>query len=273
MRTYILMIIFFIFQNSTNAQNIIQQNFENTLKVEYRETSIFIKGIPNNDKVTLYIFPDFFFCKTQFNFDEANSEKIKNNIEDAAVIEANPEDYFSEIYVHRKENKLTEYLIESKEIKKKFAVEEKLPKMEWELLNENKQIGGYSCEKAKTTFRGRTYEVWYTPEIPISTGPWKFNGLPGLILSVKDLMGIYSWDITSITTIHNNEFEISKYLNNKSDFTKISYKDFDEKVIKAQVERRKVQKARVNADFKFNFSTEQDKEPINEWRTQTYFEF
>ncbi len=277
MKNYILVIAtLFVFQNEITAQNKKEDNLienETLLKVEYNEVSTYIQGIVNNDKALLYISDDFTFCKTNFNFDNSNSEKLQDKLENVAVIEANPEDYFSEIYVNRKENTLIEYLVESKVLKKRFAVEEKKPEMQWVHLDGRKKIGDYSCEKAKTTFRGRTYEVWYTSDIAVSSGPWKFNGLPGLILSVKDLEGIYSWEATSIKTIKNSEFNLSNYLDNKTMYTEISYKDFDEEVINAQIERKKVQKARTNADFEISFSTNQDKEPINEWRTQTYFEF
>ena len=43
-------------------------------------------------------------------------------------------------------------------------------------------ILGMECHKATTKFRGRVWEVWFTEEIPISLGPWKLGGLPGLIL-------------------------------------------------------------------------------------------
>ncbi|NGP75839.1 GLPGLI family protein [Balneolaceae bacterium YR4-1] len=56
----------------------------------------------------------------------------------------------------------------------------------WNIINEFKQIGKFNVKKATTSFRGRNYEVWFTPDIPISIGPWKFHGLPGLILEVKD---------------------------------------------------------------------------------------
>ena len=42
-------------------------------------------------------------------------------------------------------------------------------------------------------FRGRTYEAWFTTEIPVKDGPWKFHGLPGLILEVYDIQKHYSF--------------------------------------------------------------------------------
>jgi GLPGLI family protein len=62
--------------------------------------------------------------------------------------------------------------------------------IQWELTNsETMQIGNYICKKATTDFRGRLYVAWYTEQIPVSAGPWKFNGLPGLILKVEDQSG------------------------------------------------------------------------------------
>src|SRR5690606_16426604 len=56
----------------------------------------------------------------------------------------------------------------------------------WKITNETKQIQNYNCYKATTTFRGNNFEVWFTPEIPINAGPWKWCGLPGLILEATD---------------------------------------------------------------------------------------
>lgn len=70
--------------------------------------------------------------------------------------------------------------------KKNYYVKEAVPDLDWKLLAKKKQIKGISCHSAKTTFRGRTYFAWYAPSIPISFGPWKLNGLPGLIIEAKD---------------------------------------------------------------------------------------
>ncbi|MBQ8443140.1 MAG: GLPGLI family protein [Bacteroides sp.] len=59
-------------------------------------------------------------------------------------------------------------------------------------------VMGYPCGKATTTFRGRTYEVWYTDEIAVDNGPWKFQGLPGLILYVKDTERDYFFKCTAL---------------------------------------------------------------------------
>lgn len=60
------------------------------------------------------------------------------------------------------------------------------PKIEWQLLNETKEIKGIKCGLAKTTLdTGGIFFAWYTiKEYPFSEGPFRFKGLPGLILSV-----------------------------------------------------------------------------------------
>ncbi|MBI9069318.1 MAG: GLPGLI family protein [Salinivirgaceae bacterium] len=61
-------------------------------------------------------------------------------------------------------------------------------KLDWQLEEVgDTTILGYTCQKAKCYFGGRNYEAWYTMEIPISEGPYKFNGLPGLIVRVADV--------------------------------------------------------------------------------------
>lgn len=67
--------------------------------------------------------------------------------------------------------------------------EEKIPIFEWKNLDGDSTICGYSCQKAETKFRGRTWKVWYSLDLPYSEGPWKLSGLPGLILKAEDSKG------------------------------------------------------------------------------------
>jgi len=66
----------------------------------------------------------------------------------------------------------------------KAIVHENLNLMEWKLTGEILTIMGYECSKAKTTFRGRDYIVYFTTALPFKVAPWKFYGLPGVVLKV-----------------------------------------------------------------------------------------
>lgn len=63
------------------------------------------------------------------------------------------------------------------------------PQQDWQIEEDTKVIDGYTCQKATTNFGGRNYEAWFCADIPMSYGPWKLHGLPGLILSAKDEKG------------------------------------------------------------------------------------
>lgn len=80
-----------------------------------------------------------------------------------------------------------------------LSYEEPLPVIKWSILPEQKKIHSYSCQKAVAKFQGREYEAWFTIGIPISAGPYKFTGLPGLILELRDTEGHYHWECIGIS--------------------------------------------------------------------------
>ncbi|MDR1552405.1 MAG: GLPGLI family protein [Prevotellaceae bacterium] len=90
---------------------------------------------------------------------------------------------------------------------------ESIPQFDWKLQADTTTILGYKCIKAVTTFRGRDYEVWFTPFIPIRQGPWKFNGLPGLILKAVDTKGYFEWTAVEIEKKNNEIYKYVDYAN------------------------------------------------------------
>lgn len=79
-----------------------------------------------------------------------------------------------------------------------FLYEDEITDMEWEILDSVSVVAGYNAVMATCSFRGRDYTAWFTPDIPVSAGPWKFSGLPGLILSVRDADGYYDFSLKGI---------------------------------------------------------------------------
>lgn len=67
-----------------------------------------------------------------------------------------------------------------------YLYEEPTPTMQWSFGDEEREIEGYKCHLAECDFRGRHYFAWYCVDIPIPYGPYKFWGLPGMILSLYD---------------------------------------------------------------------------------------
>ncbi|MCJ7934848.1 MAG: GLPGLI family protein [Chryseobacterium sp.] len=65
-------------------------------------------------------------------------------------------------------------------------------------FNDEKEVLGYKSYKATTIFNKKLYVAWYTKEIPISEGPYRFKGLPGLILELEDEKGYSTFKAVGI---------------------------------------------------------------------------
>ncbi|MEQ3663684.1 MULTISPECIES: GLPGLI family protein [unclassified Olleya] len=131
---------------------------------------------------------------------------------------------------------------------KTYLVTEALPKLDWDLNHpDTLKIGTYMCNKATTNFRGRNYIAWYTNDIPITFGPWKFHGLPGLILDMYDQTHKYEWIVTKITKKTINE----KILNQDKHDVNISLEAF-------VALREEVFNTKMN-NFKNNLKSRQDR--------------
>ena len=79
--------------------------------------------------------------------------------------------------------------------------EEGVPAFKWQMIPERKTVLNYQCQKAVTTYRGRSYTAWFTTAIPLPEGPWKFGGLPGLIMQISDSKDEYEYICIGIQKI------------------------------------------------------------------------
>ncbi|MEY8758386.1 GLPGLI family protein [Chryseobacterium tongliaoense] len=70
-----------------------------------------------------------------------------------------------------------------------------IPELIWQINNEKEKIGTYDTQKAFLNYGGRKWTAWFTTEIPIQDGPYKFYGLPGLIVKIEDEGKNYSWEL------------------------------------------------------------------------------
>ena len=109
----------------------------------------------------------------------------------------------------------------------RFFYNENMNDIRWKLTDETSQIKGYRVQKATTNFGGRKWEAWFAETIPFRDGPYKFSGLPGLILKVQDTRGHYIFEIESIHTTNENIY--FKNLSNIPETTKRQFLEIQRK--------------------------------------------
>ena len=87
----------------------------------------------------------------------------------------------------------------------RLRCEEPAEKPQWTLTQDTLTLLGYHCTRATTQFKGRQWSAWYTTDIPVSEGPWKLCGLPGLILKAEDDEGHYRFTADGLEQSHGTE--------------------------------------------------------------------
>ena len=87
-------------------------------------------------------------------------------------------------------------------------------KLVWKIQAGKEKIGAYDTQKATTEYGGRKWTAWFTTAIPLQDGPYKFHGLPGLIVKVTDDGNNYSWELKGNRKIEN--FKETTYIESVS---------------------------------------------------------
>ncbi|MDR3266462.1 MAG: GLPGLI family protein [Tannerella sp.] len=94
------------------------------------------------------------------------------------------------VYKNYPEGKMTimDFIVTSN-----YLYEEDLNEIQWQISSDTMTCLKYLCQKASCDFRGRHYDAWFASDLPINDGPWKFMGLPGLILNVSDSDSLFTF--------------------------------------------------------------------------------
>ncbi|AQW92805.1 GLPGLI family protein [Elizabethkingia anophelis] len=103
----------------------------------------------------------------------------------------------TKIYPEMRKGMYQEYFIDANY---QYSFEQKF---NWKILLDKKKISDYNCQNASVEFGGRKWIAWFTTDIPIQDGPYKFYGLPGLIVKVEDNKGDYSWELKGNRKLDN----------------------------------------------------------------------
>lgn len=107
-----------------------------------------------------------------------------------------------------------------------YTYEEKVPQIKWTIGDQTREILGYKCRRADCDLYGRHFTAWFTDEIPVASGPWKLQGLPGLIMAAADDEGLYSFEIIGLRSVERPvEFTDRRYIETTRENTCVSCTD------------------------------------------------
>ncbi len=196
-------------------------------EIEYVETI-------RNDSINTFWQAKHYLLRSGNISKYSKKKTIKNNIgikDDA--IEFKPKNSKNRlVYKNYKNNEMySEDLIGFK----LFTIKDSINIINWNIKKEKKEILGYVCTLAETFFRGRTYQAWFTTQL-IAGGPWKFDGLPGMILKADSKDGYCSYEATKIKISKQeaNTFDLTNSYTLKKKFYSWSEfkKKYKEKAIK-----------------------------------------
>ncbi|CAA7388611.1 hypothetical protein CHRY9393_01984 [Chryseobacterium fistulae] len=120
-------------------------------------------------------------------------------------------------------------------------------KQDWKIIPDKQKIGEYNVQKATVNFGGRDWIAWFSSEIPFQDGPYKFCGLPGLIVKIEDSTGSHIMTLVGNKKVLQTSTE-DKYLDLPQNMRVYGVGGKEIEVTKDQF--KKVWKAYVNDPIK-----------------------
>ena len=184
---------------------------QNTLKCIYIEEAINRADQP--DKITQDEFAlcisgnrSAFYSRNARLYSETNDSLERLGMapmEMLGALQSIPKGKSIEVYKNQPE--IGKYICYD-EVAQCFRFEDTLPRIEWQIQDESKNILGYACQKAVGKLYNREWTVWFTLDIPISEGPWLLARLPGLILEANDSDNIFHF--TAIELSKDNTLSV-----------------------------------------------------------------
>lgn len=183
MKKIILLLILLFTSTSIIAQNH-RFIYEYSFKIDSLNNENITKEIMNLDILkegSNFYSNEKFVYDSLINAEFKKNEAIKSTNVDLSKIKNNSKVSFSVSKNYAKSETILHTSINGD----KYAIPEN-EKINWIILPENSEIEGYKVQKAKTNIFGRNWIAWFTNDIQIQDGPYKFKGLPGLILKISD---------------------------------------------------------------------------------------
>lgn len=191
---------------------------QNNYQVKYKMTTLF-DGIKNYEAKLIFSEQNSCF---EYKLSTKDTATVESQDENGNKTIAIPNVNQQSIFINFKDKKISEL----KHLK--YLVEDTLSIPQWDITDLIKTINNYQCQKATTYYKGRSYEVWYAIEYPSIFGPWKLNGLPGLIILAQDKKNEVFFEAIEIKKIDINTCQMDNSMK------KISKNEFDNLIKKRQ---------------------------------------
>lgn len=224
-----LLVFIIIISSFANAQNqrisyLYQVVPDSTNRVEVKSEMMILEILPKFSK---------FYSETVYKSDSAMKVMLEKELKSNGAINIKSDmrkGFFREVIIKEEPDFKTFLMTRNGQTQLK-VYDDRIPV--WKILPEKQKMGDFQTQKAETEMYGRKWTAWFTTSIPIQEGPYKFHGLPGLIVKIEDqdhshsfsLVGIKnltSEDVKNIDPKSNFVFEEGKYIN----MDQVAYKKF-----------------------------------------------
>lgn len=199
----LLFLIFLFFQNLTNVHS---QNLRVIYRYEFKMDSL--NRSEKNEEIMIldsYKNKSFFYSYEKFTYDSIMKSKYKD-----VLIQKTANLDFTNIIDKSKINfSVSKNLSNSEKVLhlmldlENYAIKDR-SKINWNVVNEKKKIRNIEVQKATTNYLGRSWIAWFSSDYPIQNGPYKFDGLPGLILEIYDEKNDHIFTLLSIKKTNEN---------------------------------------------------------------------
>jgi len=103
-----------------------------------------------------------------------------------------------------------------------YGYEEDMTKLNWTVTENTEKYGQYNCQLAKVNYGGRNWNALFTTDVPVNNGPYKFSGLPGLIVKMWDDKNHCVFELAEIKNIQDGNSSIpAAQIVGKKEFQKV----------------------------------------------------
>jgi GLPGLI family protein len=220
----ILLLIQFLVLQVKSQNNTFKANLEVTYRLEYSLDSTNIEKKSSED---FYLFlgddKSKFISVNKWIGDSITAKMAENFNGSINFANTNvPKTKFSEVIYKNFEKNRLQFI--GRVGTDMFLYDEAIKPYSWDIKQEIKIINEFKVQKAVTKFGGREYVAWFTDKIPIPQGPYKFEGLPGLIVQISDTENHYEYQLISLKE-HKEKKEID-LIDTSKNFIRVSKEEF-----------------------------------------------